>query len=513
MPTTQEKNTSIFRGIWQRFSGGTAKTLQQWITDVKRDNPDGTDPIDVSYGNLTPVEVVRQYLDEVRASSRNEYRGNPMVKRAANHFVESIVGKGAALVRDWSVPIEALTPDVQERLHLEWRRHVSYMDYRERLKTDEFVKLVVRSFLVDGEFIGRWTMDAEGRRRIAPIDAATVPSRFTDKENKQGERHVCGIEFDDSGRRTRYFIEKLDDNLGAGYGNTIKAVGYPAEEFVHLMEEEFVNQPRGWPFFSASIPTFQNLRKYDAIHMQSAKNRARFLWTLNPRNPERYEHMDAIEGIPAAAWKHEDPTVPWRSFLKNAQTGKTVILPPNGYELKAEGLRAPDSEYGPFLEAQQRLALGSYYSQVMGRFDGLNYVSARLQRLFDRELLEGLQRKLVERIYRPMYENFIDLFLLRNSLPRELTREALLSAFVFKSRAFEYLSPKETAEANALELANGTKLVSQIIEDTGISYEEFLRAQERQGRMQNDILGSVREDAPPVERQADGEDGEDDGQP
>ena len=461
---------------------------------------DDADDIARKYSDIPINAIVHGHLPELRHRSRNEYLNNPLFQRAVTSFTESIVGDGIKLRRDYS---QDMSDAVAERIMSGFHEYMSQADYYGDLTEQELVKQAVRSILLDGEYFGM-LMPEDGRMKVASVDPARIDVNAKPLSLSSAQNRVYnGIEFDPLGKKVGYYVYPYMPDSQSYESATATFV--PFQRMIHIFQEDFVDQQRGLPFFQSSVPIYAATRKYDSNHAKSAELSAKFIMSLTADpNADRipYPISNPIPGISKEKWESgEDPSLPVRLMTNALDKNKSIFVPPAGYTADVLQLRHPDQEFAEYTEKMQRDALGPLFSLVTGNMKEMNFITGRMLLLFNTDLYRDFQHKLITRLYRPLFLDFLGREIATPARGYRMRRNDAAKAFKFVPRSFPPIQPREIAFADNLALKNGTKLESEIVEERGEDYMEFLKKQARQDEMKKDILGEEEQVIPQEQMQ------------
>ena len=458
--------------FWKRDAGASTGLV------VDTDNE-----IAAEFGRVPIDQIIGRKYEKWVAESRSEYLNNPLAKRAVENFTESVVGRGIRLVsRRWAMPTSRLTDDDEMRLKDAWREYMANVDYCGDSSEEELVELAMRSFLVDGEFLAELVRDPNDRYRykLREIDPLCVPVDVTSADKVPLNHAVVnGIEFDEQDRPVAYLVARTERNHREYLRSAARRV--PIADMVHIKVNEFRRQTRGIPYFASAIPTFNSTRQFISLTLKTAANQAKLIGALKQIDPEvKPPPIDQpTPGTSEADWKRMSPARQWKRFIDQWNRQAGLLAAPPGMELQMFQNTAPIQNFATFMETMQRQALGNHFPTTTGQYAGMNYISGRLSRMETNELYASVQRKLIDKLYRPLWREFLLTELLRPGYSQGLRPQDAMREFEFMARPFPHIQPKETAAANDVKLANRTLLLPDLVEAEGGDFDERLREQAR----------------------------------
>jgi lambda family phage portal protein len=196
-------------------------------------------------------------LAPLRNISRDLYRNNGWARRGTQAICNNTVGWG-------------ITPRTKSKPHADlWKRWAGSTDCdrRGRLTFYGIQYLALKTVVISGEaLIVRY--DQPGRHlpfRMAVLEPDYIDTTKTGTLSSGG-RIVQGVEFDKNDRRVAYYIHEKHPGE-VSFSRKVNRV--PAEDVVHLFEENRPEQVRGISWLCAAILKLQDFDDYeDALLMR-----------------------------------------------------------------------------------------------------------------------------------------------------------------------------------------------------------------------------------------------------
>jgi capsid protein len=153
-------------------------------------------------------------------------------------------------------------------------------------------------------------------------------------------------------------------------------------------------------------------------------------------------------------------------------------LPP-GYELSSFNPKYPDAAVGPFIKAMlQGMAagLGVAYHNLAGDMEGVNYSSARIAELDERDAWMGC-RPSVEHMCQPIYDDWLRMSIVAGALPFDLARLDKYRAVKWQPKRWAWVDPQKEVQAqlDAIEgrLRSRTGVIGEMGDDIEDVFEEI----------------------------------------
>jgi hypothetical protein len=166
------------------------------------------------------------------------------------------------------------------------------------------------------------------------------------------------------------------------------------------------------------------------------------------------------------------------------EAGEMFELPP-GYKLSSWNPDYPHANFESFLKACLRgLAAGMDVAahNLTGDMTEVNYSSARIAELNEREMWMVLQDWLITSFVQPLYEEWLAINLLTGKITFEMSGKALpadryekfRSASRFQGRRWAWVDPAKEADANAKLLETGLTSRTRLAAEQGEEFDDIL---------------------------------------
>lgn len=332
------------------------------------------------YSRVAPNPVIRNRARYLAVSSA-------VAARAVQAFVDNVVGTGITLLPK----IEDAS--LKQRLLGAWNAWCDIADADGLLSLYVLQALAARLMFVDGEAFVRLLVGEDGSLRLQLLPAEFIDTTIT-RENV-----IAGVEFDAAGRRTAYYVYEWHP------GDLVRlprSQRIPASEMIQAFRPLLPGQVRG---VSSLLPVMQKLNDLDQFDRATlVKQKTGALLTGFITTPG---------DNPLGATKADDGT--WTASL---EPGTIQRLSPG------ESLEFSDppetTGYSDFAKTQLRLiasGLGLPYNVLSGDLSDTSYSSARVGLIEFRKYVEALQWQFIHLFCRPVFRRWIELEVLRGSLP------------------------------------------------------------------------------------------------
>lgn len=419
-------------------------------------------------------------LPILRARARSLAANNEHGKRFLSLVATNVVGRRnpklqVRAMRDQRDPNKPTTLDksANDAIEIHWERWGKSADITGRHKSlYGMMRTIIKGVARDGEALVRIVRD-----RSLPYGIGLQlleADRLDDARNQRldnGNTIRQGVEIDSRMRAVAYWVRTA--HPGENYATAAAGVErVPATEMCHLFLTERAEQVRGITWFHAIILRGSIIHNFEEAAVIAAQIGASKIAAL-----ERTEEApDAMAGM-------TDATSGGMPQIK-VEAGEMFELPP-GYKLNSWNPDYPHQNFESFLKACLRgLAAGFDVAahNLTGDMTDVNYSSARIAELSERETWMAMQDWFIESFLMPVYEEWLALALLTGSITFDISGKALpadrlhkfASASRFQGRRWAWVDPSKEADANKTQLENKLTSRTRLAAEQGDEFEDIL---------------------------------------
>jgi len=349
----------------------------------------------------------------------------------------------------------------------------------------EVEKLALMSLARDGEILYRL------RRGSGPfgVRLQLIPATLLDvtlTREHQGRRIRMGVEIDDDGVPVAYWLLAARSGEGAGGAVSVgRHVRVPADEIRHRFVAEEIGQLRGIPWLAVGARRLWMAQKFEEAAAVASTNSAQRLgFFVSPTGDAPPGFADQIVSSVLDAAKAAGKILsPDEIAQITAAADKfTTTVPgqfdtvPSGYDFRQYDSAWPNIQAGEFVKSQIRgwsAARGASYVSIGNDLADVNYSSARVGILDEREHYKGLQARLVSWLHEDVFSAWLPYAVLRNPSLRATRIDAYRAAATWRPRRWQGIDPVKEAEASRLDLELGLTSRTRLILERGEDPEQI----------------------------------------
>lgn len=419
--------------------------------------------------------TLRRQLRVLRARSRQVTQNNPYARRFAAMVVDNVCGpvpfKLQAKAKFRSGKLDTSANSKIESCWKSWGKK-GHCEITGRMSWNAMQRLAVRTLAVDGEVLIRIHRGAQYGPHGYQLQLLDT-DRLDDLKNEAlpggGAIHM-GVELDPMSRPIRYhLLRRKPAHYQSGYTPREHEV-IDASDIIHYFIPDFAEQVRGVPWIYAALLNLVHTGAFAEAAVIAARVGATQMGVIESPdgNGAALANGATADGTPQI----------------DAEPGTFPVLP-QGYKLTGWNPKYPDAAIEPFLKACLRgIACGVNvaYHNLSGDMEGVNYSSARIAELDERDSWMTIQAAIVEHLHDPLAVDWMRMQVLVGKLPFDPSRMDAYQDFYFQPRRWAWVDPAKEVTA-ALDAINGRlKSRTRVVAESGEDFEDVLDeiAQEEQ---------------------------------
>ncbi len=438
---------------------------------------------------------LRYELRTLRARSRQASQNNPYAKRFFQMVVDNVCGstpfKLQAKTKFNSGKLDTTTNKRIEDAWRSWSRK-GQCEITNRMSWGALQRLVVRTLAIDGEVLLRkYLGDGKHGYQLQIIDADRLDEQKNESFPNGGAINM-GIQMDSLSRPTAYhLLKRKPSTWERGYTREYDVI--PANEIIHIYISDFAEQVRGIPWVYAALLNLVHLGAFEEAAVIAARVGASQMGVItSPDGGAQYEGDD----------KDEDGNP-----IIEAEPGTFPVLPP-GYEINGWNPKYPDAAIEPFVKNCLRgvsAGMGVAYHNLANNLEGVNYSSARVGELSERDSWKVLQTHLTEHFHDGVYDDWLKMQILKTILPFDMGRIDKYKDILWQPRRWQWVDPKKETESNIAQIGAGIKSRTKIAAEQGDDIEDVFDDLVQEQTLASDLGLNLTTESTPTQAKPDEE--------
>lgn len=429
-------------------------------------------------GSLTSINAdLEAQLPMLRGRSRNLAANNELVRRYVKMAGRNIVGptgfKMQARVMDppravgQQPTLDRLASRALEDAWWRWTRR-GVCDVTGKLSFADICRILAEGGPTDGEGLVRAvrSRDSLFGFQLQLLDIDRLDHTFNGLIGGNVVR--MGVEINSVGAPVAYHILSRHPYDSGSYAGSYQRERVPASEIFHWFVPDKPEQLRGYPWIHAVMGGMNMLGGFEEAAVVAARVGASKMGFFKSTDGDGSPLADA-----------EDPES--GELMQEAEPGQFGVLPP-GYEFESFNPDYPNQNFAPFVKSRtQRLSAGLdvAHHNLTGDMESVNYSSARIAELSERDAWRTAQEVMVESFVMPVALAWLETALLRgavvlpNGSPIPATRlQKLSDGIAFQARRWQWVDPSKEVDAQITAIQAGLSSRTQVLAEAGMDLDE-----------------------------------------
>lgn len=421
-----------------------------------------------STGGMSINALIESSLDIMRERSRNWYRNDEHGRRFSTLVKNGVVGAdGITLKMRCGDYISAkggykfnLDTIANQAIESAWRKWClrGNCDVTGRFSFTDLCRLNVDMAARDGEYL---TRRVRGGKK-SPYQLQVLATERLDIRRRntggQGTDTRMGIERDSAGRPVAYHVLAYtpSDPRDLHALTSLAPERVAAKDIFHDFVTMDAEQLRGVPWAHAVLMGAHLLHGFEESAVFAARVGASHMGFFT---------QPANEGGPLTpADLGANPDAATDQLMTDVEPGALDLLPP-GMDFKSFDARYPSEAFAPFTQNRKHsmaTGLDVTYHALTGDMTKVNYSSARIAELAERDNWRSLQQWFVSGFVFPVFKDWLEMSLLAGAitLPNGSALPAtkldkFLEGAVFQPRGWDWVDPVNDAQAAKLAREEG----------------------------------------------------------
>lgn len=424
----------------------------------------------------------------MRARARQLCQSNEYGRRFLNLVATNVIGRTGPMlqVRAYNAQVRPgklpeLDKPANDAIEIHWARWGQRADIAGRMHLAHMLRITVKAVARDGEALVRIV-----RNRDLPYGMALQLleiDRLDETMNAtlQGGGAIRqGVEIDSTGRPVAYWLKSAHPGDRYLPGN-MRAERVAAGDVRHIFLPERAEQVRGYTWLHAVLLRSAQLHGFNEAAVLAARIGASKVAVLQ-RTEEAPDATAAMADGQSGGALH-----------MNVEGGEMFELPP-GYSLNSWNPDYPHANFESFVKAAMRgisAGLDVATHNLSGDMTDVNYSSARIAELSEREQWMVLQDWIIQTLVEPIYQEWLASALIRGDITFEQSGKALpadkLSKFSnasrFQGRRWKWVDPAKDIEAAKAAVELGITSRTRIAAEQGVDLDDVLDELEQEKRL------------------------------
>jgi len=430
-------------------AANTGRLFSDWLTQTRTADSD-----------------LRYTLKAMRARSRDLCQNNDYARRYLNLVDTNVVGpKGITLqvrAREPNGILDQVANQQLEAAFSAWgQTGVCTVDGR--LSWVDAQRVFIESVVRDGECFVLFVEDNANpyRFRLQFID----PDMIDQDKNEVfpgGGQIRMGVEIDSAGKPVAYHVRVAppdDYQLGTSSPKTVRIL---AERMIHAFRADRIGQTRGSPWTATAMTRLKMLGGYEEAELVAARVSASKMGFFVSESGDEYQ----------GDGNNSDGTL-----NMEVQPGQFSQLPA-GVDFKSYDPQHPSTAFRDFEKAMLRgiaSGLGVSYTSLANDLEAVSYSSIRQGLLEERDHWRTVQYWMIEHFCQPVYLRWLRQTLDSGVINLPTNKFFKFSATQWVPRGWQWVDPRNEAEAQIVAINNGLMTRTQALAERGLDIEDVMR--------------------------------------
>lgn len=399
-------------------------------------------------------------LRTMRLRSRYLFRSEPYARRFARVLQKNVVGQAGVQLTinkgSHGLPEEQANA-IEERWKAWGASRFASVDGRRSWR--QLQRAALGSAATTGEVFHRIVLSPSNPFLLS-LQPFT-PDQFDENFNSNGAATQIRMAVETrlgTGERVAYWPWQVDPGDVYAMRRGTARFQIPAGEMVHWYIPEEEGQTRGVPWLFAAIPLLNMLNGYAEAELVAARVVASKMGFIVP--PEGAEYTG-------------DGTDSEGNTITEASPGQFEELPP-GSDLKQFDPQHPNANFGDFQKAMMRgvAAAGDIsYHTLSGDLESVNYSSARIGLLDERDGYELLQDEFISGYCTPIFRTWLMAQASLGAIPMSVQDAAQFEGFTWRPRRWPWVDPQKEIVAAAAAVGLRVRSRTEICAEQGREFE------------------------------------------
>jgi lambda family phage portal protein len=414
-------------------------------------------------------------LPVLRARARQLATNNEFGRRFLDLVASNVIGPdGPSLQARATDSTGKLDKSANDAVEIHWAQWAETCDITGTMGLADLLRVVIKSVARDGECLARKVYDKKlpyglGLQLLeADRLADTLNARLSN-----GNIIRQGVECDSMLRRVAYHIHT--EHPGESYNSgPAKIERVPASQVIHFYLPERAEQVRGFTWFHAILVRAHMLHGFEEAAVVAARVGASKMGFFE-------RDLDSMPESQLATMANS--VTASGALTMDAEPGQFGELPP-GYKFAEWNPDYPHANFESFVKQCMRgIASGLNVAthNLSGDMTDVNYSSARIAEMSERDHWRALQGWFHRRYMMPLYREWLQSSLLLGQITMDLgtplpTRvlDKMARGARFQGRTWAWVDPLKEMEAQQMMLQNGLASRTELAVAAGREFDDIV---------------------------------------
>jgi lambda family phage portal protein len=433
----------------------------------------------------SPNKEVRYSLEKTRELSRLLVSIDGYAAKYIELLSVYVVGEQGMQISPQYTQNGVLVDEVNVRITNAWNLWCEEASFDGRYSFKELEQLGIRGVGRDGEALFRIVRGKSVNRfgfALQPLDPGLLDINYNAK--LEGEKFIyMGVEYDGVRPVAYHLYNRYADELvTSGYVNRIRE-RVPADEIIHIFDDDYGNLVRGMPWLQPAIKTMARLHEYLDAHLLACQVAAAAPLVMTSEGADTPDFEDVSvnsvkngDGTTSTVNQEVAPVI-------NLNYSHILELPANK-RLQALDLKYPTQGFDVAVKTYlQQIAAGLQvsYASLTSDSSQESYSTVRHGSIIERDHWKQVQNFYKQRFHKKVYRAWLEAALLTGALDLPGMPEEYYNV-EFRPRGFKHADPLKEMRAYVEGIAQGLYTREQIVAEMGGNWEENIRTIQKEQR-------------------------------
>lgn len=430
-------------------------------------------------------EDLARQLPTLRARAAAQARNDEWAISYLTKLGDNVLGEnGIRLQMRLTKPDGSLDKETNAILEKGWadwcaKADVSGLDWR------QVERLALNALPQAGEFLVRWRPGAGPFNFQIQLLSAELLD-VTLRRDFGGNRIRMGVEINDDGLAVAYWLrmsragDQPSDLITVG-----RHVRIPADQIIHRFRTHEIGQLRGYPWLSAGAQRLWMLHDFEqsaAVASSNAAKRQGFFVSPTGEAPPGFADTIVSTVLETAKAQGKVLSADEIQTLTSAAEKYSTTVPgqydtlPHGYDFRPYQSDWPNITADGYIKQNLRgwsAARGMSYVTLGNDLEAVNYSSAQVGIVGEREHFKTDQKDLIDWLHTPVFARALPYIVLKTPSLKPSRLAEYLAAATWMPRRWQPIDPVKAENANEMRLKQRTTSRRRILIERGEDPDEI----------------------------------------